>query len=167
MLPGLTYLGNHKDFVTSVKIFESIVNLEREQRDQVGQHPFFNHPLWANLPELFFKFGTGGYEIGLEVQNDWWEQVCKDGGIGELAKTKSDRDHRCGTARLTVAVLPYSEFGIYYQKSDYKHMDEQQRSRDRQLEARGWKRQVERDSEIRDPWLRIDHKYFAVAHRDV
>lgn len=167
LLPGLTYLSNHKDFVSKVEIFESIVNLEHEQRNRRGQHPFFNQPLWANLPELFFKFGTGGYEIGLEVQHEWWEQLCEAGQIGELAKTKSHRDYACGTTRLTVATLPYSEFGIYYQRSDYKRMTEQQDAREKQLEARGWKRRVERDSEIRDPWLRIDHKYFAIAHRDV
>jgi hypothetical protein len=166
-LPGLTYLGNHKDFVSKLKIFESVIPLEHEPGFRQREHPFFKHPLWANLPELFFKGGTDGYEIGLEVQSEWWEQVCKSGTVGELAKTKSEKDHACGTTRLTVAVLPFSEFGVYYRSDDYKNMERRHKERDKQLAAHGWKRKVERDHEIRDPWFRVDHKYFAVAHRDV
>lgn|SRR5487761_115208 len=167
LLPGLTYSDNHKSFVSEVEFSESIAGYVEDMRSE-HEPPFFKHPRWGNLPEVYFKSGSGGYELGLEVQDDWWEQVCKTGEIGELAKTKSDRNHLCGTTRLLVATLPYSEFDVYYGANDYDSRKVQQEAaRGKQLEANGWKPKVERDMEIRDPWRRIDHKYFAVAHRGI
>ena len=59
-----------------------------------------------------------------------------------------DTDHLCGTTRLVIATLPYSEFAVYYQRVDYNKQGNVQAERDKQLEANGWKRKVEdRDSE--------------------
>jgi hypothetical protein len=94
--------------------------------------------------------------------------LCKSGQIGELAKTKKQTDHLCGTTRLEVSTLPYSEFSIYYHAADYrqiKKFKKQQEARDKQLEAHKWKRKVEGDAEIRDPWSRVEHTYFIVSHR--
>ena len=167
LLPGLTYSGNHKTFVTRVEISEGILQVDRDNYDGRRSHPFFKHPLYSNLPELFFRWGTGGYEIELEVQSDWWDEVSKSGKSGVLAKPKPDKDYACGTTRLTVAVLPYSEFEWYYRNVDYKEIERLQATLDSELNARGWRRQVETHSEVRDPWSRIDHKYVAVAHREV
>jgi hypothetical protein len=168
LLPGLTYWNNQKMFLSEVELSGSIVEIKDESilprlREE---HPFLKHPRWAQLPEVYFKWGAGGYELGLEVQLEWWENLCKSGGIGELANAKTHKDHLCGTTRLVIATLPYSEFGIYYDVS-VDRMKEWEKVMDKQLEACEWKRTVERDSEIRDPWSRVEHKYFAVAHRGV
>lgn len=184
--PGLVYLNNHRSFVSKVKIFESIVELEYDvfrsgERGEYtffehqppllveGERPFFKHPLWGrnSFPAVYFKPGIDGYELGLNVHSEWWQQLCKSGEIGEIAKTKCDTDYRCGTTTLTVATLPYSAFGIYYEGIDYDRMNERQEARDKELEAHGWKRKIEEESDIQDPWVRIDHKYFAVAHRAI
>jgi len=167
--PGLTFWDNRKTFLSEVELSGSIIQVRDESAGpHLGEeHPFFRHPKWAGLPEVYFKWGTGGYELGLEVQDDWWEELCKSGEIGELAKLKKHRDHPCGTTRLVIATLPYSEFGVYYQNVDYDQMKKQQEARDKQLEANGWGRKTEGDSEIRDPWSRVEHKYFTVSHRSV
>ena len=86
--------------------------------------------------------------------------------VKQLGKSKSNTNYLCGTTRLVIATLPYSEFGVYYDVP-VDRMKEWEQVRDKQLEAREWKRKVERNSEIRDPWSRVEHKYFAVAHRGV
>jgi hypothetical protein len=134
------------------------------------QHPYFNHPAWAELPEVYFRLGFGGYEMGLEVQIDWWEGLCESGKMGELAKVKQDRNHPCGTTRLAVATLPLSEFDfhyIYYAKVRYDQSLKLRAEVDKQLEANGWKRKGEYDPEIRSPWSHVEHKYFTVSYRDV
>ncbi len=169
LLPGLTFWDNRKVFLAEVELSEPVIQIE----DEFGlpgrgkEHPFFHHPKWSSLPRFCFKWGAGGYEIGLEVQDDWWEHLRENKEIGELAKIKGDRDHLCGTTRLIIATLPYSEFGLYYQNVDYDSLKKIQEGMDKQLEANGWKRKVERDSEIRDPWSHVEHKYFTVSHRSI
>jgi hypothetical protein len=115
------------------------------------QHKFFDHPSWSSLPRVVFRWGAKGYEIGLQVQEDWWKGFCQSGALKELANIKNDTDHLCGSTRLVIAMLPYSEFAVYYQRVDYNKQGKVQAERDKQLEANGWKRKEEdRDSEIRD-----------------
>jgi hypothetical protein len=166
MPPGLIYSDNHKRFASGADFSEGIMELEFG-RPRRGEHPFFKHPLWANLPEVFFKRGADGYDLGLEVQQDWWKDLCASGGIGDLANIEPDTDYLCGTTRLVIATLPYSELRLYSEPNDYEQMKARQPEIDKQLEAKGWKRQVEKNSDIPDPWWRIDHKYFAVAHREI
>ncbi len=156
-------------FLAEVELSEALIEIEDEftRPGRGEEHPFFHHPRWSSLPRLCFKWGTGGYEIGLEVQDDWWEHLRGSKGMGELAKVKEHRDHLCGTTRLVIATLPYSEFGLYYQSVDYDSMKKLQEVMDKQLEANGWKRKVERDSEIGDPWSHVEHKYFTVSHRSI
>jgi hypothetical protein len=169
LLPGLAFWDNRKVFLAEVELSEPVIQIE----DAFGlpargeEHPFFHHPKWSNLPELCFKWGAGGYEIGLEVQDDWWEHLRENNKIGDLAKIKVHRDHLCGTTRLTVATIPYSEFGLYYQNVGYDSLKKVQEGMDKELDINGWTRKIERDSEIRDPWSRIEHKYFRVSHRSI
>jgi hypothetical protein len=168
LLPGLTYWDNRKCFLTDVEPSESIMPIDGYGLGGLGkQHPFLQHPQWAQLPGVYFKLAFGGYELGLEVQDDWWENLCKSGTMGELAKVKQHRDHLCGTTRLVIATLPLSEFGTYYRNVDYGQMNKLRESMNKQLEANGWKRKDERDPEIRDPWSHIEHKYFAISVRAV
>src|SRR5450432_1521748 len=166
LLPGLTFWDNRKRFLTEVDISESVIEIGHKFKRGEG-HQFFHHPAYSNLPRFAFKWGRRGYEIGLEVQDDWWKHLCSDGELGELAKIKDHKDYPCGTTRLVVATLPYSEFGPYYQSNDYANVKKQREVIDKQLVANGWKRKIERDSEIRDPWSRIEHKYFSVSHRGI
>jgi hypothetical protein len=159
--PGLTYWNNRKVFVNKLELSESII--KSESMFDGEQHPFFKHPSWSTLPRLYFWWDVDGYELGLEVQYDWWKRLCESGEIGELGKIKTRSNQLCGTTRLVIATLPYSEFESYYQNVDYG----QQKVWDKQLEAKEWKRKVVKDSEIRDPWSHVDHKYFAVSHRDI
>ena len=167
LLPGLTFWDNRKRFLAEVELSEPIIEIEGKLLRQEKEHPFFHHPRWSSLPRLSFKWGSGGYEIGLEVQNDWWEQLRRDGTLGDLAKIKEHKDHLCGTTRLVIAKLPYSELGLYYRANDYGQVKKQRELMDKELEANGWKRKLEEDSEIRDPWSRVEHKYFAVSHRSI
>jgi hypothetical protein len=38
---------------------------------------------------------------------------------------------------------------------------------DSEIHKLGWQRHEEKDAEITDPWSRVEHNYFAVAHREV
>jgi hypothetical protein len=42
-----------------------------------------------------------------------------------------------------------------------------QEESDKQLVANGWQRKADRDSDIPDPWSRVEHKYFSVSHRSI
>lgn len=146
-VPGLTYWDNRKTFLTDVRLFEPIH----------GLHPH---------AELFFRRGGGGYELGLKVDWSWWKNLCESGEIGELAKVKDAIDHH-GTTRLFIANLPFSAFDFYYEELDDNQLQKREEAREKELEAKGWKRKIEADSEVRDPWRRFEHKYFTVAHRGV
>jgi hypothetical protein len=172
LLPGLTYWNNHKMFLSKVELSASIVEIKDVWPGLEEEHPFLKHPRWAQLPEVYFKWGAGGYELGLEVQLEWWENLCKSGGIGELAKVETYKDPLCGTTRLLIATLPYSEFDIYYDGVEYdeKSLKKQQESRDQQLAEKGWERKdrpYNPEDGFQDPWSHVEHKYFEVAHREI
>jgi hypothetical protein len=171
LLPGLAFWNNQKVFLNELELSEPVIEEEGDELrfGRFGEkHKFFDHPSFASLPRVVFRWGAHGYEIGLEVQNGWWEERCKSGELKELAKTKERTDHLCGTTRLVIATLPYTEFAVYYQRIDYDKLAKSQAEWDKQLEANGWKRKEEdKDSEIRDPWSHVEHKYFSVSHRSI
>jgi hypothetical protein len=167
-LPGLTYWDNRKCFVTDLDFSEIIMPIESEcPLDLDEKHPFFNHPKRSTLPRLYFRPGRGGYEIGLVVNDDWWENLCKEGESRELAKVKSITNRLGGSTRLAVVALPLSVFDLYYTNVDYDQTEKLRPAMDKQLEANGWKRKDEYDPEIRDPWSHVEHKYFSVSYREV
>lgn len=129
LLPGLAFWNNQKVFLAELELSEPVIEQDDGLTFRHGEkHEFFEHPSWAGLPHVVFRWGAHGYEIGLEVQGRWWEERCKSGDLKELAKIKDDPDHRCGTTRLVIATLPYSEFAVYYQPNDYgKRMEEERR----------------------------------------
>lgn len=110
MPPGLAFWNNEKTFLNDLELEASVIEPEDErlQLRHGEKHDFFDHPSFASLPRLVFKFGVGGYEIGLDVQAAWWEERCQSGELKELANVKQNKDYLCGTARLVVATLPYS-----------------------------------------------------------
>jgi hypothetical protein len=167
LLPGLSFWNNEKIFLNDLELEAAIVKTEGMGFRHGQKHDFFDHPSWSTLPRMVFKWGDGGYEIGLEVQMEWWDERCKSGDVKELANLKQDKDHMCGTTRVVVATLPYSEFEAYYRANNYEKLKKLQDEWDKQLVAKGWQRTVEGDSEIPDPWSRIEHKYFSVAYRSI
>ena len=166
LLPGLIFWNNRNIFLSELDFNESIMENEGSRSMRFEErHPFLDHPAWAGTPEFYIKYGGGGYEFGLEVQDEWWESV--KNGDPTLTKIKDHRNYLCGTTRIPVATLPYSVFHEYYGSVDLGRMKRFFEMQDKQFEENGWKRQKESDSEIRDPWTRLDHKYFAVAHRNI
>ena len=169
LLPGLTYWNNERWFLTELKLEQSVIEPDEETRwARFGaKHEYFDHPAFSNLPRLVFRYGGKGYEIGLEVHHDWWTQLCESGELGVLAKSETSTNHLTGTTRVTIAMVPYAEFGFYYRPVDYKAMTKMREEMDKQLALYGWKRKEDRDSEVSDPWSRIEHKYFSISHRGV
>ncbi len=66
LLPGLTYWNNRKVFLSEVELSESIVAINDEfvLPKLEEKHPFFKHPRWAQLPEIYFKWGVDGMNSG-------------------------------------------------------------------------------------------------------
>lgn len=121
-------------------------------------------------PYIYFKWGTEGYELGLEVNADWWKDICAADATNQLGKIKTHPEFLTGTTRLLVATLPYSEFGVYsagnapaswFATSKQKH-------RDKELTNAGWKRE-ESDWEMHHLGApeSVKHKYFTVSHRAI
>jgi hypothetical protein len=166
LMPGLIFWNNRNIFLSELDFCESVMGIESDiPMGHKERHPFLDHPAYAGTPEFYVKWGGGGYEFGLEVQYEWWESV--KNSAPNLAKIKDDRDYLCGTTRVPIASLPYSVFHEYYGSVDVGRMKKFFEVQDKQFEEKGWKRREERDSEIRDPWTRLDHKYFEVSHREI
>lgn len=173
-LPGLTYWNDHKVFTNGLEFSESIIAKENDL--ELGgleeEHPFFSCPKWSDLPRVFLQPGIHGYELGLEVQSDWWKDLCNRGETGTLAKIDRDTNELCGTTKLALATLPYSAFVEYLgAPTGYKRELQQANARDRALTDSGWKWKdplEDYDPSIaQDPWMRLDHNYFHIAHRAI
>ena len=166
---GMTFWDDRKTFVRMVELSEPILRVKNESAWQKlerleKQQPLLHHPGRPNLPRLSFKWGTDGYELGLEVDSDWWRQLCDSGEIGQLSKAENDTDYVSGITRLGVATLPYSEFVEYYETLSDDQKQKAQALRDEKLEVHGWEREEEEESGIDDPWSRLEHKYFTISH---
>jgi hypothetical protein len=75
----------------------------------------FPDTYFAWSPDFFFRNGSGGYHIGIEVRENWWkehEQRLQQSGIVKSV----DTDYRFGTTRLTFEILPYEVFWPFYRK---------------------------------------------------
>jgi len=160
LLHGLIYYK--KSFLTELNICESIVSGEDENALlKLGNQDAY----FKNLPgaKLYLRRVSGDYELGLEVDLDWWKELCKSGKVGELSKAEQEEDEPCGTTRLSVATLPSSEFEGYYGNRSVRETAKLCELTDKQLQANGWQRK-DRDPCRRDPWSEVEHKYFTVSH---
>jgi hypothetical protein len=169
LLPGLTYWNNERWFLTELELKQSVIELDEESKwARFGEkHKYFDHPAFSSLPRFVLRYGAKGYEIGLEVHDDWWRQLCKSGEVGVLAKSESSTNPLTGTTRVTIATVPYTEFGFYYRSVDYIENPKVREEMDKQLATYGWKRNDNRNPEVSDPWFRIEHKYCSISHRGV
>lgn len=157
----LLYLGRYHAFTTEVDFQDYLrpFGLDRE--------------LWPNSLEhigsigVFMKSGVdAGYNLGIRVQMDWWQRMksfCPP-------VLKEDLDHPCGCVNLTLAVLPYREFSMYWDpvewKSDYS--DKLWVAIKEERNKHQWFEKQESDSEFayREP-KEISHKYFYVRHDSI
>ncbi len=119
----------------------------------------------------FVKWGIdGGFDLGIEVDDEWWKRFCETAENKELTTIKADPDPLRGTVRLTIATLPYAEFGVYLgsvEEYSSKRAEREEQERERILAKFGWKRLTETDAEIShvfNPSDEIEHKYFTVTH---
>lgn len=156
----------------SRRIFRSDVDFQERIRElKIAQ------PSWGGngrSVDLFLKWGTDGYELGLEVNADWWGKVCAADETGHLAKVRTDPEYLTGTTRLVVAILPYAEFRTYtdgnataswYDAATQKKREER---RNAELAKTGWLRE-ESNWELDylgSPEI-LKHKYFTIVHRAI
>ncbi len=163
--PGLTW-NNRNEFRSTGEFSETLVGFEDKfiTPDTLRAFPdrvltdLFSPAL--KQPKIYFKWGRDGYELGLDLQTQWWKHLCETGEIGDLANVKAQTVNGGGSpfdrTRLVLATLPYSEFSIYYRKkADYFSLED---SRDNQLRASGWER---------GEYGRAEQKYFRVSHSPV
>ena len=60
--PGLIYSDNLKFFLNEADFSESVMPIADDLGRPGQAHPLFNHPKWSQLPEVYFKWGAGGFE---------------------------------------------------------------------------------------------------------
>lgn len=157
---GLVYLNDHQVFTHDINVWERISEIQIEES--------LERQDWS--PKVFVKSGPKGLELGLEVNSRWWKTLCRDDKIGQLTRIESDPDHSGNTTRLTLAVLPYSEFGGYIRACQSNPRSRWQRRREKDWEAEtegaGWKRE-QMDSHLIWAPSRIEHRYFTVVHKSI
>ena len=118
--------------------------------------------------DFFIKQSGDGYGIGITVPHNWWENVKASCPTPAFEK----RNHPCGTVDLAIAVLPYAEFGIYWDPIDYSDNFDKRvwAAVDSARKKYNWKLEEENDPlpELRIKWAKvIDHKYFEVDHNSI
>ena len=69
--PGLIYWDSRKCFVTKMDFYERIEGIEFEIP---GLEAFGSK--WS--PGVYFEFGGVGYDMGLTVDKDWWDQSLRE-----------------------------------------------------------------------------------------
>jgi hypothetical protein len=137
--------------------------------------PFgLDYPLWPDSLEhiagvgAFMKWGVdGGYDLGIRVETKWWEQMkplCP-------AVLNEDNDHPCGCVNLTLAILPYKEFGMYWDPIEFgdgTHIDKLWAGINEARKKHQWLEKKESDLHFaRYEPKAISHKYFDVLHDSI
>lgn len=126
-------------------------------------------------PRIYMKERGGFYQLGIQVETDWWKQIKSAGHIRDaVAATKASDDYEIGMTDLTLATIPPEEFSFLYEcNPDYywKHFDQIQKRLNATRDKLGWKedeifRRLQDETFRRQP-TRLEHKYFVVEHYDV
>ncbi|HEY6303200.1 MAG TPA: hypothetical protein VIX14_09050 [Terriglobales bacterium] len=114
-------------------------------------------------PSVYFKWG----DLGLNVRERWWKKVCAENPTREFTKTEVDYDFITGSANLTIATIPPIAFYMVRTPTmTYKESEKLWEVIDKDLALGGWERQKpDVHAEVKDPWIRIEHKYFHVQYR--
>jgi hypothetical protein len=114
----------------------------------------------------FMRWGGNGYKLGIRVGIEWWEKMralCP-------AVLYEDSDHLCGCVNLTLAILPYREFGMYWDPVEWEG-DYSEKLWAEINEARKkhqWLERKEPDSDFAhlEPKA-ISHRYFDLRHNSI
>jgi hypothetical protein len=95
------------------------------------------------------------------------EKVCAENP--ELSKTEVDDDFITGGADLILATIPPIELYIFRaEQRNEKQIKELWELIDKELALKGWERhKPDPNAEVKDPWIRIEHKYFHVQYRKI
>jgi hypothetical protein len=133
--------------------------------------PFSRNP-WPDSLEplgalaLFMKLGSnGGFDLGIQVPSNWWEK------LKPLCPTPlAERfDYACGCVNLTIAVLPYAEFGMYWDPIEYDngaHADSVWAQIAETRRQHNWA-EAAKEEDFHFTRHRIMHRYFSVEHRPI
>ena len=118
--------------------------------------------------DLFIKQSADGYRIGIRVPLEWWETA----KASCPAPVSEQRDHPCGAVNLAIAVIPYAEFGVYWDPVKYssKLNEKVWAAINGAREKFNWKYEDQNDQvpELQIEWPTvIVHKYFEVDHASI
>jgi hypothetical protein len=136
-------------------------------RDQEHDDLYLRDPTLPNndrliSPSIYLKYG----KLGLDVRESWWKNVCAENPTAELIKTAVDYNWITGSAGLTIATIPPITFSIFW--AGHRNSKKLWEVIDKALALEGWERhKPDLDAEVRDPWIRIEHKYFHVQYREI
>jgi hypothetical protein len=164
----LVYSDAHHYFQSDERFDEPIEALvfkavrDKERDDLYLRDPTLPADDRLISPSVFLKYG----KIGLDVRADWWKKVCAENPATELINTTVDYDRITGSAGLTIATIPPIAFSIF--RTGQMSSSELWEAIDKALALEGWERlKPDPDAEVRDPWIRVEHKYFHVQYREI
>ena len=163
----LIYLNHHRSFASKVDYHVQIETLKMDRDASEGYKRD-----WT--PGFFMERKPDGYALGLRVPDWWWEKM----KYSCPTPIKEEKDYACGQVELTLTFVPYREFDLYSESSDWhdnsltvnqKTVKKIMVARDEQRAKFNWKCVTrENDSELRIDWPEaIEHKYFDVEHNEI
>jgi hypothetical protein len=167
----LVYSDAHHHFQSDERFDEPIEGLVfKDVMDKGHDDLYLRDPTLLDderliSPSVYLKYG----KLGLDVRADWWKKVCAENPTPELTNTKVDYNGITGSAGLTIATIPPIAFCIFRaERRNDKQMKKLWEVIDGELALEEWERhKPDPDAEVRDPWIRIEHKYFHVQYREI
>lgn len=162
----LVFMNHHRSFASKVDYHENIEHLKMDRNASEGYKRN-----WT--PRFFMVRKPDGYALGLRVPDWWWERA----KYSCPSPLEEQKDYACGQVELTLTVVPYKEFDVYLESSDWhNNPTDSERTvkkivaaRDEQRAKFKWKCDTrQNDSELRIDWPEaIEHKYFHVEHNEI
>ncbi|MFL6302507.1 MAG: hypothetical protein ACJ72H_03115 [Candidatus Sulfotelmatobacter sp.] len=144
----LIFSNDYKLFTSDIDILRDLDGVTIPHQTSHMQEVFGDYQ-----PRFFMKYALGGYDVGIEVESEWWKSMkctCPQ-PLEELAK------------------IPLQEFTPYWEPVEYdvnfpaRFEKVQQQGR----EKYGWTRPKLQGNELHPDYFRIDHKYFSVEHSEI
>lgn len=169
----LIFNNTDNDFQTDIDFTELFGPLvfSREQPgapdELVVRDPDSDIGSFREIPLRYFcRQRASRVELGIEVRDQWWKNVHGGTNCSAASKTKVRYDHITGSAELVLAEIPPGMLRMF-KPSDGDLQEETENGVEYQLRQSGWERQKDGDSEVFDPWIRIEHNYFEVGLREI
>jgi hypothetical protein len=158
----LIYSNDYQVFMSEIDVRENLHGVTIPNESETMQRNLGDYE-----PRFFIKIGMHGYDLGIEVQNSWWER------IKAICPKPLDekQEHLFGTVKLVLAKIPLEEFTPYWEPVEYdSNFHERFEKKQKQgREKYGWTAQKFPDDE---PWrtrwpTQIEHRYCSVEHSDI